>query len=212
MSTAARPKLATIGSGKEATGPTHPASGKTTGASVTRLDTPAATALAEFEQMYRNNVDAVMAYFARRCAEPQTVADLTSETFVRAAGAFESFDPNRGSARAWVFGIAGHVFARHCERAANGRDATSRLAARRALESDEIDELAERIDAERAARALLERCSRLPELERAAVELVDLTGLTPKEAAAALGVSRVVLRKRLSRARARLRKEQHRDE
>jgi DNA-directed RNA polymerase specialized sigma24 family protein len=42
--------------------------------------------------------------------------------------------------------------------------------------------------------------------------LVDLTGLTPKEAAAALGVSRVVLRKRLSRARARLRKEHHGNE
>jgi RNA polymerase sigma-70 factor (ECF subfamily) len=43
--------------------------------------------------------------------------------------------------------------------------------------------------------------------ERSAVELVDLAGLTPKEAAAALGVTRVVLRQRLSRGRARLRKE-----
>ncbi len=67
-------------------------------------------------------------------------------------------------------------------------------------------------DAERAGRALLERCSQLPELERAAVELVDVAGLTPKEAAAALGLSRVVLRKRLSRARARLRKEHLSDE
>jgi len=58
----------------------------------------------------------------------------------------------------------------------------------------------------------MERCSQLPALERAAIELVDLSGLTPKEAAAALGVSRVVLRKRLSRARARLRKEYRTDE
>jgi DNA-directed RNA polymerase specialized sigma24 family protein len=42
--------------------------------------------------------------------------------------------------------------------------------------------------------------------------LVDLAGLTPREAASALGVSRVVLRKRLSRARARLRKEHEGDE
>ena len=62
------------------------------------------SALAEFEQIYRGNFDAVMAYFARRCAEPQIVADLTSETFVRAAGAFGTFDPRRGSARAWLFG------------------------------------------------------------------------------------------------------------
>src|SRR5580693_7259849 len=82
---------------------------------------PSGSALAEFEQVYRGNVDVVMAYFARRCAEPQTVADLTSETFVRAIGAFGSFDPRRGSPRAWLFGIAGNVFAQHCAETANGR-------------------------------------------------------------------------------------------
>jgi RNA polymerase sigma factor (sigma-70 family) len=173
---------------------------------------PESPALAEFERLYRLNIDAVMAYFARRCAEPQTVADLTSETFVRGAAGFGGFDPGRGSPRAWVFGIAAHVYAWHCERAANGRDAVARLAGRRALEADEIEELAGKIDAERAGRALIAQCARLPALERAAIELVDLCDLTPKEAAAALGVSRVVLRKRLSRARTRLRKEHHRDE
>jgi RNA polymerase sigma factor (sigma-70 family) len=173
---------------------------------------PESRALAEFEQLYRRNVEVVMAYFARRCAEPQTVADLTSETFVRAAAGFAGFDPGRGSARAWVFGIAAHVYAWHCAQAANGRDAVARLAGRRALDDDEIEELAGRIDAERDARELIGRCAALPALERAAIELVDLCELTPKEAAAALGVSRVVLRKRLSRARTRLRKEHNRDE
>jgi RNA polymerase sigma factor (sigma-70 family) len=209
MSTAARPKLAIIYSGGKPDSLTRPSSAST---NVARFGKPAGSPLAEFEHVYRSNVDAVMAYFARRCAEPQTVADMTSETFVRAAGTFASFDPARGTARAWVFGIAGHVFARHCEQAANGREATSRLAGRRTLENDEIEELAGRIDAERTGRALLARCSQLPELERAAVELVDVAGLTPKEAATALGVSRVVLRKRLSRARARLRKEHLSDE
>ena len=173
---------------------------------------PEGSALAEFEQIYRGNAEVVTTYFARRCAEPQTVADLTSETFVRAATAFGSFDPSRGSARAWLFGIATHVYAHHCAETADGRAAVARLAGRRALESDEIDELAAKIDAERAGRELIERCAKLPAVERAALELVDLSGLTPKEAATALGVSRVVLRKRLSRARARLRKEHHSDE
>jgi RNA polymerase sigma-70 factor (ECF subfamily) len=168
------------------------------------------SALTEFEQLYRGNADGVMAYFARRCAEAQTVADLTSETFVRAASTFQSYDPAKGSPRAWLFGIAGHVFAGHCDQASQDRDTVARLAGRRPLDTDEIDELAGRIDAERTGRELIERCSQLPQLERAAVELVDLSGLTPKEAAATLGVSRVVLRKRLSRARGRLRKE-HQD-
>ncbi len=177
------------------------------GASVRVLPHPPDSSLAEFEHIYRRNVDVVMAYFARRCSEPQTVADLTSETFVRAAGSFGGFDPRRGSARAWLFGIAGHVYARHCARAADARDAAVRLQEHRALDDDEIEELAARIDAERAGRELIERFSQLPEGERAALELVDLSELTPKEAAVALGVSRIVLRKRLSRARARLRNE-----
>jgi RNA polymerase sigma-70 factor (ECF subfamily) len=165
------------------------------------------SSLEQFEQVYVGNIDVVMRYFARRCGDPQTVADLTSETFVRAAGGFAGFDPRRGSDRAWVFGIAARVFARHCEQSAGGRDAAARLGGHRPLDADEIEELTERIDAEREGAALVQRCAQLPAVERAAIELVDLEGLTPKEAAAALGVSRVAFRQRLSRARSRLRKE-----
>lgn len=169
-------------------------------------------ALAEFEEIYRNNVGLVAAYFARRCWQPQEVADLTSETIVRAAGSFDAFDPGRGSPRAWLFGIAAHVWAGYCAQAAHSRDAIVRLAGHRALDAGEIDELAAKIDAQRAGRELLARCSMLSANERVAIELVDLAELTPKEAAAALGVSRGVLRMRLSRARARLRKEYCTDE
>ena len=173
---------------------------------------PPASPIEQFEQVYRGNVDVVMGYFARRCREPQTVADLTSETFVRAVDGFAGFDPRRGSDRAWVFGIAARVFASHCDRSAGGRDAVARLGGHRQLDEDEIEELAERIDAERAGAALVRRCEQLPAVERAAIELVDLEGLTPKEAALALGVSRVAFRQRLSRARSRLRKEHQTNE
>lgn len=170
---------------------------------------PPSSRLEEFERAYRRNVVALMGYFARRCRDPQTVADLTSETFVRAVDGFARFDPQRGSDRAWLFGIAAHVFAQHCEQSAGGRQAIERLGGgHRQLGSDEIEELAGRIDAEREGAALIQRCAQLPAVERAAIELVDLDGLTPKEAAVALGVSRVAFRKRLSRGRARLSKEQ----
>jgi RNA polymerase sigma-70 factor (ECF subfamily) len=120
---------------------------------------------------------------------------------------FAGFDPRRGSDRAWLFGIAARVFARHCDQSASSKDAVARLGGYRPLDEDEIDELAARIDAEREGVALMRRCEQLPAVERAAIELVDLEGLTPKEAAQALGVSRVAFRTRLSRARARLRKE-----
>ncbi len=68
-------------------------------------------AAAEFERIYRANVEAVTAYFARRSADPHVVADLTADTFVTAIASFGSFDPGKGTARAWVFGIARHVYA-----------------------------------------------------------------------------------------------------
>ena len=173
---------------------------------------PPSLPLEEFEQIYLRNVDVLMGYFARRCRDPQTVADLTSETFVRAVDGFARFDPRRGSDRSWLFGIAARVFARHCEQSAGGKDAVARLGGQRRLDEDEIEELAERIDAEREGAALMRRCARLPAVERAAIELVDLEGLTPKEAALALGVSRAAFRKRLSRARSRLRKEHQSNE
>ncbi len=162
-------------------------------------------AAAGFEVIYRANVAGVTAFFARRCGEPQAVADLTSETFVQAIGSLPSFDPGRGSARAWLYGIARHVYARHCERSANGHHALAALAGHRELEQDETDELAARIDDQRAGRELLARLDRLPDLERAALELVDLDGLAPREAAAVLDISRGALRVRLFRARNRLR-------
>jgi RNA polymerase sigma-70 factor (ECF subfamily) len=171
-----------------------------------------ASALEQLEDVYRANVGSISSYFARRCSEPQTVADLTSETFLRAAAGFARFDPRRGSPRAWLFGIASRVFSSHCAAHADGVEMAVRLAAERPLSSDETEDLAGRIDDQREGRALLERCAALSEIEREAIELVDIAGLTPKEAASALGVSGVVLRKRLSRARYRLRKEPDSDD
>jgi RNA polymerase sigma-70 factor (ECF subfamily) len=160
----------------------------------------------DFEGLYRSEVAAVMAFFARRSSDPQTVFDLTADSFVEAMRSFGSSPPARGSERPWLYAIARRVYAKHCEREARRQDAASRDDARRILDADETEEVAARIDAERDGRQLLAHLTRLSPLEREAVELVDLTGLTPNGAAAALGVSPGALRVRLFRARARLRK------
>jgi len=162
--------------------------------------------VAGFEALYRANVAAVTAYFARRSADPQTVADLTADTFVQAIMSFATFDPRKGTSRAWVFGIARRIYAAHCEAHSQQRSRVERLAGRRELAPDEVGELIDRIDAERAGRALVTGLTTLPAADRAVVELVDLAGLQPKEAALALGIAPGALRMRLMRARARLRK------
>lgn len=164
--------------------------------------TPAARA---FEAIYQAEFDVVMAYFARRTADPQTAADLTSDTFVAAITSFGTFDRNRGTARAWLLGIARRVFAQHCEFVARGRDVVVRMNGRRGLSGDEIDDLVGRIDAERKGRELIAALASLAPVDREAIELVDLVGMTPKEAAAVLGVSSGALRIRLFRVRGKIR-------
>jgi RNA polymerase sigma-70 factor (ECF subfamily) len=163
-------------------------------------------AAADFEQLYRANIAAVTAYFARRSADPQTVADLTADTFVEAITSFGTFDPRKGTARAWVFGIARRIYAAHCEAYSRQQARVLRLAGRRELDADQVGELVDRIDAERDGRALVSELAVLPALDRAVVELVDIAGLRTKEAASVLGLSGGAVRMRLMRARARLRK------
>jgi RNA polymerase sigma factor (sigma-70 family) len=163
-------------------------------------------ATAEFERFYRTNVAAVTAYFARRSRDPQLVADLTADTFVAVITSFEAFDPRKGTRRAWTFGIARRIYASYCEASSHQQHKLQRLAGRRDLEPDQVEELLDRIDAERAGRDLVASLAALPERDRAVIELVDLAGLRPKEAAAALGLAPGVVRMRLMRTRARLRK------
>jgi RNA polymerase sigma factor (sigma-70 family) len=167
---------------------------------------PADDCVAEFEALYRANVAAVTAYFARRSADPQTVADLTADTFVRAITSFATFNPRKGTPRAWVFGIARRIYVAHCQAHSQQRSGVERLAGRRELAPDEVGDLIDRIDAERAGRALVTGLTTLPAEDRAVIELVDLAGLQAKEAAQVLGVSPGTLRMRLMRARARLRR------
>ncbi len=160
--------------------------------------------------MYRDNIGSVTGFFARRCREPHQVADLTSQTFVEAINSAGTFK-GRGTPRAWLIAIARRVYANHLADQVAGADLIDQLGGQLVLAQDEVDDLAARIDAQRTGRALLERTAHLSNLEREAIELVDLVGLTPKEAARMLGVAPNALRVRLFRAHARLRKDVRND-
>jgi len=148
-----------------------------------------------------------MGFFARRGVDAQTVADLTSETFAEAISSLASFDPAKGTPRPWLYAIARAVFARHRERTSRQQVTVEQLSQQVGLGDSDIEDLEARIDAQAPGRRLLARCKALPELERNAIELVDLDGLSPKEAAQSLGISAGVLRVRLFRGRAKLRKD-----
>ena len=160
----------------------------------------------EFEAVYRENIRPVTAFFARRCRDPQQVADLTSQTFVEAIKSAHTFQ-GRGTPTAWLIAIARRVYANHLADQAIGADLIDQLGGLLVLAHDEVEDLAARIDAQRDGREMLERAAHLSGFERGAIELVDLMGLAPKDAARVLGVSPNALRVRLFRAHKRLRKE-----
>jgi RNA polymerase sigma factor (sigma-70 family) len=160
---------------------------------------------AALEGFYTAYYADVVRYFARRLRDPHDVADLVADTFLAALDTAARYDPNRGRPLAWLLGIAHNTLRRfHRQRQAN-HQATARFAGRRLLDAEDISHLEERIDAEHLLRSAYHRLQGLSTTDRELVELVDLTGLTPKEAASAVGITAGVARVRLFRARAKLR-------
>ncbi len=156
------------------------------------------------EAFYREHVEAVQRFVARRVADPHTAADLTAEVFLAVIDAAPRYDPRRGEPRAWVFGIARHVVAGEHRRLGRQQRVHLRAAGRRDLEPDALERAIERLDAEQDARSLLAELRVLPAAQRAVVELVAVDQLSVVEAAVVLGVSPGAARVRLHRARRRL--------
>ncbi|MEW9531364.1 RNA polymerase sigma factor [Microbispora sp. NPDC049125] len=154
-----------------------------------------------FEAFYRRHVDRVTRFLARRVADPHAVADLVAEVFLAVLDSAHTYRPGRGSEIGWLYGVARNTHLAQLRRSARELHAAGRLAGRRLLDVDDIARLEERIDAESPARRALAAMAGLPEHDRALLELVAVDGLTPAEAAAALGIRQGTARVRLHRAR-----------
>jgi RNA polymerase sigma factor (sigma-70 family) len=59
-----------------------------------------------FDQLYRESRDDVYAYAAGMLRDSAAAEEVTATAFERAYRKRARFDPSRGSARAWLFGIA----------------------------------------------------------------------------------------------------------
>lgn len=154
-----------------------------------------------FERFYRAHVDMVGRFIARRVSDPHTVADLTADVFMAAIASAHTYRHDRGSVAGWMHGVARNVVASEFKRRVRERDAAQRAGGRRAVGSEDIARIEERIDAEKTARRTYEALSTMPESARQLIELVAVDGLAVVEAAAALGITPIVARVRLHRAR-----------
>ncbi|HEY5013595.1 MAG TPA: sigma-70 family RNA polymerase sigma factor [Acidimicrobiia bacterium] len=149
-----------------------------------------------FGEIYERHAAAVFRYLARRVGAG-AAEDLLGEVFVAAVSARLRFEPHAsGSALPWLYGIAGNVVRTHLRRA------PARVLADHASVVD-WDAVDARLDAGVRREELRAVLAALTEGESELLLLVAWEGVSPTEAAEALGLTAVAARSRLHRARIR---------
>jgi RNA polymerase sigma factor (sigma-70 family) len=158
-----------------------------------------------FGELYRRHVDRVVAFAIRRSPGAADAADLVAATFLVGLEGLGTYDPRKGDPLPWLLGIASRLAANRGRRGSREWAAANRLRGHRMLYDDDFARLDAQIDAGRRSARLESALSALRERDREALMLVGHDGLTPEEAAAALGMRPAAFRMRLTRARRALR-------
>jgi RNA polymerase sigma factor (sigma-70 family) len=166
-------------------------------------DTPAdADAFGVF---YRRHVRWVLAVCARRGRDPELAADVTAEVFATALAASDRFEPGRGSAGGWLFGIALNKLADAQRRGHAERRARQRLGIPSITLTDDdvarIDELASLAGGGDVTQLL----AALPVQQRDAIEARIVQERDYEQIAGELELSEAAVRQRVSRGLATLR-------
>jgi RNA polymerase sigma-70 factor (ECF subfamily) len=130
--------------------------------------------------------------------------DLAAETFATAFQRRQDFDPQKGSLRSWLFGIASNLLRNHWRAEQHQLELDARLAVDAELRHDPAlsdERLSASLVAPRIAAALAELVTE----QREVLLLHAWADLRHEEIASALGIPIGTVRSRLSRARAALR-------
>ena len=157
-----------------------------------------------FAAFYRRQAPGLLSWALRRTADREQAADLVAETFALALEGCHRFDPGRGPAGAWLFGIARHQAARLAERGAVERRARRRLRIDRPeLDDEDVDRV---LAAASVPRGLEGALGDLPPDQRDAVHARVVDELDYDEVARRGGTSEAGARQRVSRGLAALRR------
>ena len=162
---------------------------------------------AAFGEFYERTERVVLGFFGAATRSADLAADLTAETFAAALSSVGRFDPRRGSARVWLFGIARHVLAQSARRGRVDSEARRRLGLEvLVVEREQLDAIAELIERD-GDRIVDEWLALLPDEQAQALRARVLDGRSYEEIAAQLRCSQAVVRQRVSRGLGRLRRE-----
>jgi RNA polymerase sigma factor (sigma-70 family) len=153
-----------------------------------------------FDQLYRSSVADVYAYVATLLADRAAAEDVTAAAFERAWRKRRTFDAGRGTARAWLFGIARNA----------ALDELRRRSRTAALVTDPPDEALPEPDDDPERRATVRAAlASLDPRDRELIALKFHAGLTNAEIARVIGASESAAGTRLHRAVTKLREACH---
>jgi RNA polymerase sigma factor (sigma-70 family) len=161
------------------------------------LLTGAAADAQAFAAFYRQFERAVLGFFMRATGRAELAADLTAETFARALESIESYDPARGRAENWLFGIARNVLSSSYRRGRVEADARERLGLPPLLLDDHASDTIARLGASQDHATLA--LAGLPEEQRRAIHAHVLQERDYADIARELRCSEAVVRQRVSR-------------
>jgi RNA polymerase sigma-70 factor (ECF subfamily) len=150
-------------------------------AAVVEVESPRQGEL-DFERLYRSSRDDVYAYAAGLLRDRAAAEDVTAVAFERAYRKRTRFKAERGSARAWLFGIARNA----------ALDELRRRSRQAELSTDPIDAASQpdRDDQRSELRLLLDAAlGGLDARERELIALKFFAGLSNQEIARVLGIS-----------------------
>lgn len=154
-----------------------------------------------FSQFYRRYAAPVLSYLVRRTRDPELGADLTAETFACALEGLVRFDPDRGSAVNWLFGIARHQLLRTMQRGRVDQRARDRLGMGRIeFDDEELERILALAESESTAAQLTDALDALPPDQRAALNARVLEEQDYGAIARSSGTAEATIRKRVSRA------------
>ncbi|MEU5945284.1 sigma-70 family RNA polymerase sigma factor [Micromonospora sp. NPDC047465] len=157
-----------------------------------------------FGRLFDRHSRAVYNHAFRLTGSWCTAEDITQATFLVAWRRRDAARLVDGSVLPWLLVVASNAVRTEWRSARRWAALLRRLPADRQAADDPAEEIAQRLDDERRMRAVLAAARRLPRAEREAVALCLWSGVSYANAAAALGVSEVAVRSRVSRARKRL--------
>ncbi len=158
---------------------------------------------ARFDALYRETASDVYAYVMTLLRDRAAAEDVTAQAFERAYRRQRTFDPKRGTQRAWLFGIARNAALDELR----SRKRTAALLA----EPEAPDEAPPEDDDEAVVRRATVRAAlaQLNPRERELIALKFHAGLSNGEIAKVLGISPANAGTRVHRAVTRLRKACH---